>query len=259
VRRGRVRDAVVAIASGASVFRLRGRADLGELHVALSSLREVFVEGYADTAVTDDQREALALLAVFAAERIGVIERAIDGSALGATSQTSTVDNPTDGTAAIIERAGAELDEAAGLLELVERSTENARTQVGVATLAEQALRLAWAIRAQSTINVHVLPAVEDCSVSCDPHVVARALAIAIATVRGSAQTIVVKTHVEADAGVLEVTGATDGDEGAPIIQTRLVQMTTATEAILKVAAAAAGLGLAIEPGRVLIRCPRAF
>jgi hypothetical protein len=253
-RRGRVRDALAAVGSFAAVVASppeSGRAaqvDLEELRAALSSLREAFSASMLEA--EGEQRAARKVLEAFAAERVNTIE--------------ALATRPDD--LETLERAGKDLEIAAELLELVERSADAAVTQVSVATLAEQALRLAWTIRSREAMNVHIRPAAEDCSVSCDPHVVSRALAIALALVREtsphSTSGVVVHTYVEADAGVLEVTslslGETTADAETPIVQARLLPRIDATDAVLRAATTASGIGLVIEPGRVVLRCPRA-
>jgi hypothetical protein len=244
-RRGRIRDALTAIGSFAAVVASPPQSgsaaavDLEELRAALSSLRDAF--GASTQEAQGEQREARRLLEAFAVERVNAIDA------------VATQHDPET-----FERAGRDLEVAAELLELAERSTESAVAQVSVATLAEQALRLAWTIRSRAAVNVHIRPSTEDCSVSCDPHVVSRALAIALALVRENSPQVVVRTYVEADAGVLEVTGETAEDAGTPVIQTRLLPRIDATDAVLRVAATAAGIGLVIAPGRIVLRCPRA-
>ncbi len=158
----------------------------------------------------------------------------------------------------LITKSARDLEAAAALLELSERSTENAQVDVSVATLAEQALHLAWTIRSYGAQGVHVRPCEGDCSVSCDPHVIARVLAIAVTRVRASAEgAVVVRTHVEEDAGVIEVTRYTSDDLDARVVQTRVATQVAPTDAVVAAAARAANIGLVVEETRVLIRCPR--
>ena len=63
--------------------------------------------------------------------------------------------------------------------------------------------------------------------------------------------------HVEHDAGVIEVTAATEEDAGARVMQARPVARIPESDALLAEAASAAGIGLHVEPGRILLRCPR--
>lgn len=245
-RRGRVRDALAALGNLETVLRSRahvlGAEELDELRRGLTWVRESF------TAATlegeGDQRAARAELEAFAATHVAAIEAAL-------------VETPRTSNADVISRATRELEAAAGLLELAERSTEGAQVDVSVATLAEQALHLAWTVRSYGALGVHVKPCEGDCSVSCDPHVVARVLAIAVAIVRESAGAVVVRTHVEEDAGVIEVTRYSSDDLSARVMQTRVAPHTGPTDAVVAAAARSAGIQLVIEPARVLVRCPR--
>jgi len=246
VRRGQVRDALATLGNLQAVMRSHSRVpgaeEIDELRRGLAWLHDAFAAAVAEA--SPDQHAARSALETFATERVVMIE-----SALG---------NPNDdGVADVLAAVGSELDAAAALLELVERAAEATPVEVSVATLAEQALQLAWAIRSHSAVSVHVRASLEDCSVSCDPHVVARVLAIAVAEVRDVSPAVVVRTHVEEDAGVIEVTGYTAEDVGAAVKQTRLVVRIQPTDAVLAAAAQSAGLGLVVERGRVLVRCPR--
>lgn len=246
VRRGRVRDALATLANLDAVLRTRSRVpapdEIDELRRGLEWLREAFAAAALEA--DEDQRVARAALDAFASERVAAVQDALrDPAAEGVSEQ--------------LARAAANLDAASGLLELAERAAEAAPVEVSVATLAEQALQLAWAIRSHGAASVHVRASEGDCSVSCDPHVVARVLAIAVAAVREVSPAVVVRTHVEDDAGVIEVTGFASQDRGAAITQTRVVTRIGPTQAILVAAAHTAGLDLVVEPGRVIVRCPR--
>ncbi len=241
-RRGRVRDALAALGNLETVLRSSARVlggeELDELRRGLSWVRESFTA--ATLEADGDQRAARVELEKFAASRVGEIEAALDAP-----------------NADAISRARRDLEAAAGLLELAERSTEGAQVDVSVATLAEQALHLAWTIRSYGALAVHVLPCEGDCSVSCDPHVVARVLAIAVTLVREAAGAVVVRTHVEDDAGVIEVTRYASEDLAARVMQTRVAPLVAPTDVVVAAAARAAGIQLVIAPARVLVRCPR--
>lgn len=245
-RRGQVRDALATLGNLEAVLRSRSRVpgadEIEELRRGLGWLREAFAAALLESSA--EQRAAREALDAFAAERIAAVEAALGGA-------------PDASTVALLARAVVELDAAAGLLELAERAADAAPVEVSVATLAEQALQLAWANRSQGAVGVHVRAPDGDCSVSCDPHVVARVLAIAVATVRDVSPAVVVRTHVEPDAGVIEVTAYTAADAGAAVTQTRLVARVAPTAEVLAAAARSAGLGLVVEAGRVLVRCPR--
>ena len=66
---------------------------------------------------------------------------------------------------------------------------------------------------------------------------------------------VVVRTHAGGDAGTIEITAYTSGD-GSARMETRLVSSVEPTELIVRAAAATAGVGIQIEPGRVLLSCP---
>lgn len=247
-RRGRVRDALAALGNLETVLRspqvaALGAEERGELQRGLSWVRESFTA--ATLEAEGEQRAARRELEAFAGTRVAELEAAL------AVGSEPDVD--------VITRATRELDAAAGLLELSERSVEGAQVDVSVATLAEQALHLAWTIRSYGAQGVHVRPCEGDCSVSCDPHVVARVLAIAVTAVRASSSSgaVVVRTHVEEDAGVIEVTRYTSEDLAARVVQTRIAPYVAPTDTVVAAAAKAAGIGLVVEPGRVLVRCPR--
>jgi hypothetical protein len=235
-----VRDALAALGNVEAMVRSRRGAplddEIAELRQGLAWIRDAFTE----ESTEEDQRDVRATLAAFAEERVRTVEAALD--------------HDDDGKLAA---AAADLDAAAGLLELIERASEGPLTEVSVATLAEQALHLAWTIRSHGAFGVHVRASDSDCSVSCDPHVVARVLAIAVTTVRDVTPAVVVRTHVEDDAGVIEVTAYTPNDAGSRVMQTRLAPRIAPTEAVFAAAARAAGIGLVIEEGRILLRCPR--
>ena len=201
--------------------------EIAELNLALDGLHEALAT-------------APEALRKFAESRIALIEAA-------------TTARHADAMA----RAAAELETAAGLVELIERAADGGALEVSCATLAEQALQLAWSIRSHGAFPVRVRAAAADCSVACDPHVVARMLAMAISAVREQASDVVVRTHVEDDAGVIEVTAATAEDAGARVMQARPVARIPESDALLAAAATAAGIGLRAEPGRILLRCPR--
>jgi len=207
-------------------------------------MRESFTAATAES--EGDVRSARSELESYALARIAEVE-----TVLGATL-----------TADAIAKSARDLEAAAALLELSERSTENAQVDVSVATLAEQALHLAWTFRSYGAQGVHVRASEADCSVSCDPHVIARVLAIAVTRVRASAPergpvAVVVRTHVEDDAGVIEVARYSSEDLSARVVQTRVATHVAPTDAIVAAAAHAANLGLVVEASRVLIRCPR--
>lgn len=229
-RRGRVRDALAVIANVEAMLRSSRASiddEVAELRLALDGLRETL-------ATAPDA------LRGFSESRIVVVE-------------TAVVARDADG----MGRAAAELETAAGLLELIELAGDGGALEVSCATLAEQALQLAWSVRSHGAFPVRVRAADADCSVACDPHVVARMLAMAISSVREITPDVVVRTHVEDDAGVIEVTGATAEDAGARVMQARPVARIPESDALLAAAASAAGIGLHAEPGRILLRCPR--
>jgi len=230
-RRGRVRDALAVISNVEAMLRSSSRAsiddELEELQKALDGMHEALATAPAE-------------LRRFAASRIAVIEAA-------AAAHSATA----------MGHAAAELEAAAGLLELIERAGDGGGLEVSCATLAEQALQLAWSVRSHGAFPVRVRAADADCSVACDPHVVAQMLAMAISTVHETAPDVVVRTHVEDDAGVIEVTAATADDAGARVMQARPVARIPESDALLAAAAAAANIGLRAEPGRILLRCPR--
>jgi hypothetical protein len=246
-RRGRIRDALASLGNLETMLRAPSPSalaaeELEELRRGLSWVRESFSAAALESDI--DQRDARRELETFANDRVTEIE---DELAKGPSADS-------------IARKARDLESAAALLELSERSTEGAQVDVSVATLAEQALHLAWTIRSYGVQGIHVRPCEGDCSVSCDPHVVARVLAIAVVTVRASSSwegAIVVRTHVEEDAGVIEVTRYTSEDLAAHVVQTRVAAHVAPTDAVVAAAARAANIGLVIEPGRVLIRCPR--
>jgi hypothetical protein len=246
VRRGRVRDALATLANVESVLRSGKRVpaadELEELRVGLVGLREAFAAAVQEA--EGAQREARASLEAFAADRVGSVE-------------TATGDPSAPALPDLLAGMSRDLDAAAGLLELAERATEPAPVEVSVTSLAEQTLQLAWAIRSQGAVAVHLRASASDCLVSCDPHVMARMVAIAVAAVREITPAVVVRTHVEDDAGVVEVTGFTSADLGAVVKQTRIAARIEPTEAVLIAAAGSAGLGLSVERGRVTVRCRR--
>jgi hypothetical protein len=225
-----VRDALAVISNVEAMLRSSRASiddEVAELRLALEGLREAL-------AMAPDA------LRRFAESRIANVESAV-----------------TARDADAMERAGAELETAAGLLELIERAGDGGSLEVSCATLAEQALQLAWSVRSHGAFQVRVRAAAADCSVACDPHVVARMLAMAISAVRESTPDIVVRTHVEDGAGVIEVTAATAEDAGARVMQARPVARIPESDVLLAAAASAAGIGLHAEPGRILLRCPR--
>jgi len=229
-RRGRVRDALAVISNVEAMLRSSHPSiddELDELREALEGLHAALAGAPAE-------------LRRFVVSRIGVIEAAASAR-----------------SAAAMGRAAAELETAAGLVELMDRASDHGSLEVSCATLAEQALQLAWSVRSHGAFPVRVRAAVADCSVACDPHVVAQMLAMAISAVREKAADVVVRTHVEDDAGVIEVTAATAEDEGARVMQARPVARIPESDALLAAAAGAAGIGLRVEPGRILLRCPR--
>ena len=231
--RGRVRDALATLANVESALRAGSvppADEIDELRRALAAVREALA--------TSAELEA------FVSERVASIE-----SALTAPS--------SDGVPDLLESVAADLDAAAGLFELAARASEGSPVDVSVATLAEQALQLAWTIRSHGVVRVHLRRSETDCSVSCDPHLVARLLVIAVSAVREVAQEVVVRTRVEDDAGVIEVTALAPEDAGAVVTQTRVVRRIAPTQAVLTAAASSAQIGLVVEPGRVLVRCPR--
>ncbi|HEY2370273.1 MAG TPA: hypothetical protein VGH87_27945 [Polyangiaceae bacterium] len=201
--------------------------ELGELRNALEGLQAALATAPAE-------------LGRFVASRIGVVEAAASARSADAMA-----------------RAAAELETAAGLVELIDRANDHGSLEVSCATLAEQALQLAWSVRSHGVFPVRVRAAAADCSVACDPHVVAQMLAMAISAVREHTPDVVVRTHVEDDAGVIEVTAATPEDAGARVMQARPVARIPESDALLAAAASAAGIGFHAEPGRILLRCPR--
>jgi hypothetical protein len=226
-----VRDALAVISNVEAMLRASSQAsldtELEELRQALEGLHEALASAPGE-------------LRSFAASRIGVIEAAASARSADAMG-----------------RAAAELETAAGLVELVELASDGGSLEVSCATLAEQALQLAWSVRSHGAFPVRVRAASADCSVACDPHVVARMLAMAISAVREVTPDVVVRTHVEDDAGVIEITAATAEDAGARVVQARPVARIPESDALLAAAASAAGIGLRAEPGRILLRCPR--
>lgn len=245
VRRGRVRDALAALGNVEAVLRSRRHApapdELDELRRALAWLREAFAASAHEA--PDGQRAARETLEAFAAERVSLVESAL------ATPSAPDPDR--------LAAAAVDLDAAAGLLELAERAVEGAAVEVSIATLAEQALQLSWTMRAHGALGVHVIPSETDCSVSCDPQVIARVLAIAVSAVHERAAAVTVRTHVEDGAGVIEVAGRAPDDLGGALMQTRLVRRVAPTDAVVVAAARAAGITVAVEDERVLVRCPR--
>ncbi len=244
-RRGRVRDALAALGNVEAMLRSRSADGIGaeveELRRGMQSLFEAFEVAVLEA--SDEQRAARSALCAFAADRIRTVEAVLrDPSAPGVATSLAAV--------------ALDLDTAAGLLELAERAAEFAPVEVSVATLAEQALHLAWSLRSHSAVSVRVRSSVGDCSVSCDPHVVARALAIAVAIVRETSREVLVTTRVEDAFGVIEVSAAEATDE-ARVMQTRILPRIGPTDAVLATASLAAGIALDIEPGRILLRCPR--
>jgi hypothetical protein len=245
-RRGRVRDALAALGNVEAMLRSRSGvaidAEVDELRRGLHALHEAFEAAALEA--SDDQREARRALEAFAAGRIRAVERALaDLNALDVPSSLATI--------------GVDLDTAAGLLELTERASDGVPVEVSVANLAEQALHLAWTLRSHKESTISIRSTIGDCSVACDPHVVARVLAVAVAMVREMHEDVVVRTRVDDDAGVIEVTGITAEDETARMMQTRLLPRIAPTDAVLAAAVRAAGITLAVEPGRILLRCPR--
>ncbi|HEX4515803.1 MAG TPA: hypothetical protein VH054_19780 [Polyangiaceae bacterium] len=229
-RRGRLRDALAVISNVEAMLRSSHASiddELGELRNALEGLHDALAAAPAE-------------LRRFAASRIGVIEAAASARSADAMG-----------------RAAAELETTAGLVELIDRANDGGSLEVSCATLAEQALQLAWSVRSRGAFPVRVRAAVADCSVACDPHVVAQMLAMAISTVRETTPDVVVRTHVEDDAGIIEITGATADDANARVMQARPVVRIPESDALLAAAATAAGIGLHVEPGRILLRCPR--
>jgi hypothetical protein len=227
-RRGLVRDALAVIANVESMLRSKRESSFDdELGLALEGLRAAFAP-------------APDALRAFAGARVDSMDAAIASRDPDA-----------------IRKAANDLETAAGLLELIERAAEPGALEVSCATLAEQALQLAWSIRSQSAFGVHVRAAAADCSVTCDPHVVARMLAMAISAVHEVTPAVVVRTLVEDGAGVIEVTALSDDDAGARVMQTRLIPRIAESDALLTTAAKAAGIGLVVEQGRILLRCPR--
>ncbi len=243
-RRGRVRDALAALGNLEMVLRSSsplGNEEREELRRGLSWMRESFT--VATQEADGDLRDARRELEAFASLHISDLEDAL-------TNEAPNVD--------VITKSSRDLEAAAALLELSERSTENAQVDVSVATLAEQALHLAWTIRSYGAQGVHVRASDGDCSVSCDPHVIARVLAIAVTRVRASSEgAVVVRTRVEEDAGVIEVTRYTSEDLAAHVVQTRVATQVAPTDMVVAAAARAANIGLVVEETRVLIRCPR--
>jgi hypothetical protein len=245
-RRGRVRDALAALGNVESMLRSRSADGIGaeveELRRGMHALHEAFEAAVLES--SDAQRAALSALSAFAADRIRAVE--------------ATLRDPSvPGVAASLGAVALDLDTAAGLLELAERAAEFAPVEVSVATLAEQALHLAWSLRSHSAVSVRVRSAIGDCSVSCDPHVVARVLAIAVAIVRETSSEVLVTTQVEEGFGVIEISAAKTTDDAARVMQTRILPRIGPTDAVLATASLAAGIALDIEPGRILLRCPR--
>ncbi|HSQ68221.1 MAG TPA: hypothetical protein VLM85_33655 [Polyangiaceae bacterium] len=249
-RWGRLRDGLAAIGNVETVLRSPDALPLpgdveAELRRSLSWLREAF-EAAEEEALAVDQRAARGALRSFAERRIAAVEQML-----------TTLDGPSQKTARdALASANADLDAAAGLLELAERASISAAIELSIASLAEQSLQVAWSIRARP-VEVHVRPAAEDCSVSCDPHVVARLLAIGVSLVHRASKQVVVRALAQGESGMIEIVayGPEDGD--ARPTQTRLVPPIEPTEIIVRAAAAAAGVGLQVEPGRVLLICPR--
>jgi vacuolar-type H+-ATPase subunit E/Vma4 len=249
-RWGRVRDSLAAMGNVETVLRSADALPLpadveAELRRALSWLREAF-EAAESEALAADQRAARGVLRTFADRRLAAVEQML--ATLDVASQQQARDT--------LASANADLDAAAGLLELAERAAVAASIELSIASLAEQSLQVAWSIRARP-VDVHVHPSAGDCSVSCDPHVVARLLAIGVALVHHTSGQVVVRTHVEGQTGTIEVAAYGPEDGASRLMQTRLVSSIEPTEIIIRAAAAAAGVGIQVEPGRVLLICPR--
>jgi hypothetical protein len=254
---GAVRDALTAIHNLEVLLKSPrvGTKVLAEvLHEFLEGvavLRGAFTKASqeAKTAATAEARKALAELT---RARLDELERTMQ--------QAMTSDFDARGRLAleqVVTRVSVDLDAAAELLDLSDRSEHATETELSLDELARVSLRGA-AYGTDRQIAVRLANPAEDCVMRADPHVVKRLVAFAIARAHArGAEEVSLRVRCTADAARIEVGPTADAERSLPSTLLRLVRRIDPTDAIVDAAAAAAAVTMTTQATTITLEVPR--
>jgi hypothetical protein len=253
---GPVRDAITAIHNLETLLKSPrvGTKVLAEvLHEFLNGvtvLREAFAKA-AHSAKGEPSLAARGALAEFTRARLDELERSM--------RQGMTTDFDARGRLGleqVVIRVSVDLDAAAELLDLSERSEHVVETELSLEELARVSIRPARV--GDREIALRLVKHEGDCVLRADPHVFKRLVAFAVARVHAQgALEPTIRVHGDEECACIEVGPMRPGEASIPVTRTRLVRRIDPTDAIVEAAAESAGIDVKASGAVITLSVPR--
>jgi hypothetical protein len=250
-RWGDARDALAAVhnletlVKSARVARERVVEVLPEMFASCAALRAAF-----DAGASPGRAE----LRAFAMASLARLEDALRAAGASELDPRARIELEK-----AVVRAGADLDAATELLEVLERAEHHRPTEHSVHELARVAIALAAAIRPRGSVLVKLDVSGPDATVVSDAHVLARLLVHAVTWVSYcGARVLTLRPRVQADRVTFVVAPATPDDDALPARPTVTLRRVVPTDAVVLEAVRAIGAVVEVDVARGSLTLPRA-
>jgi hypothetical protein len=212
---------------------------LPELRSSAVVLRDAFDRARSAGTATGEVGE-------FGAGRVDALMQLLDATALA--------DDERDDLADRAHALADELEATADLLALLERAADPAPTDVHVALVVRETVRLSRGARGRELV-VRFDEASPDDAIHADPYVVGPLMSLLVAAVHASGvEPLAVRARLENGAATFVVEAAGAADAGHPALPMRVLPAVPPAAAAARQAAAQIGAALELHPSRGSLR-----